>query len=323
MTQYALVADLGGTQLRVALVDGDGNISQRHATPTLAHQGRDDVVNRFIASLDQVATSADRRDIVGIGVSIAGPTDPETGTMYDPPNLPGWHGFSAKPILEERLSLKAWFANDATLGALAEFAYGAGRGYKHMIYMTVSTGIGGGIVIDGKLYNGGRGFAGELGHMTIDRDGPKCNCGNTGCLEILASGTAVAVMARERLVASESSALQSLSGGDLSEVDARMVAEAANSGDSLSRAVMQEAATNLGIGIVSLLHIFDPEIIVIGGGMSQNFQLLLPGITEQIDRRAMAQYKGRMPVVKSELGDDVSLLGAAALAFDAHERDMA
>jgi len=315
MSTHALAADIGGTNIRVALFDREGRISHRRFILTETGHGKDAALGRLADAMEAVKSLADPGTLVGAGISLAGPTDPDTGVMYDPPNLPGWDGFSPVPALEERLSLRVAAANDASLGALAEYRYGAGRGHRHIIYMTVSTGIGGGIVIDGELYTGSRGFAGEIGHISIASDGPRCNCGNAGCLEVMASGTAVARIARERLAAGEASALRDEAGGDLSKVDAPMVAEGAKSGDELSRSIMDQVATNLGVGIVSLLHIFDPDVIVIGGGMSQNLELMLPGIASEIDRHAMSQYRGRMPVVKTELGDDVSLLGAALLAF--------
>ena len=318
MTRYALAADLGGTQIRVCLVDERGGISQRYITPTEAHRGRDDVVERFVAALRRVASLAEPGSLIGVGVSLASPTDPETGVMYNPPNLPGWDGFSLKPVLEESLSLRTYLANDATLAALAEHVYGAGRGYRHMIYVTLSTGIGGGVIIDGRLYTGARGFAGEVGHMTIDRNGPACNCGNVGCLEALASGTAVARLARERLAAGEASVLLDKAGGNPEAVDARMVAEAAASGDELAQAIMEGVATSIGVGFVSLLHAFDPGVIIVGGGLARSLQLLLPGIAREIEMHAMVHQRGRVPIVRSELDDEVSLLGAAAMAFDAH-----
>jgi len=320
MTEYALSADLGGTQLRVALVDREGALYERHATDTLAQQGREAVVNNLVQALEHVAGMADGASIVGIGVSMPGPIDPDDGTVYDPPNLPGWGIYSAKDRVEGALGMQASFANDASLGALAEHAYGAGRGHKDMIYLTVSTGIGGGIIIEGRLYGGHKGFAGELGHMTIDRKGPLDNCGNVGCLEALASGTAVARIANERLASGEDSILSQHDNDNGGPVSAAQVAAAASEGDPLARSVMDEAATNLGIGIVSYMHIFDPEVIVIGGGMSHSLDLLLPGIEQEIRDHAMAHQRERTPVVKSELGDDVSILGAAALAFDAFDR---
>ena len=320
MTKYALCADLGGTQLRVALVDREGVLHERHATDTLAQQGRDSVVDNLLQALGRVAATVDRASIVGVGVSMPGPIDPKDGTVYNPPNLPGWGIYSAKDRVEEALGMQASFANDASLGALAEHAYGAGRGHKDMIYLTVSTGIGGGIIIDGRLYGSHKGFAGELGHMTIDRNGPVDNCGNVGCLEALASGTAVARMANERLASGEDSVLSQDSKDGDGLVSAAQVAAAASGGDPMARSIMDEAAVNLGIGIVSYMHIFDPELIVIGGGMSHSLDQLLPGIEREIQAHAMAHQRERRLVVKSELGDDVSILGAAALAFDAYDR---
>ena len=214
MTQVALVADLGGSRMRGALVDGDGGISHRPVASTFAQKGREDVLARFLSTLDEVASHAERGALVGVGLALASPTDPESGVMYNPPNLPGWDRFSLKPIVEERLCLRCRVANDASLAALAEHVYGAGRGLRHLIYITVSTGIGGGIIVDGKPYSGAQGLAGEIGHMTIDRNGPRCRCGNLGCLEAMASGTAAARMARDRLVAGEASVLLDRCGGD-------------------------------------------------------------------------------------------------------------
>lgn len=320
MRELALLADVGGTNTRVALVDETGAMLIRQSESTQAEAGRDAVMERLATAIREVASTADASSIVGIGLSVASPVDPATGEMYNPPNLhgEGWHLFSPKTFLQDKLGLPVSLANDATLGAMGEHAFGAGRGSDNMIYLTLSTGIGGGVIMDGRLYTGHKGFAGEIGHITIDRNGPTCNCGNVGCLEAMASGTAVARMAYERLSAGESSTLLAAAGGDASAVDARMVAEAAKSGDKLAQSLMSEVGTNLGIGIVSLMHVFDPELIVIGGGMSQNLEMLIPEIDREIQRHAMAHLKDRRPVVKSELGDDVSLLGAAALVFSDH-----
>ena len=307
--------------MRAALVDRYGRVSQRIVAPTLAHRGRDDVVGRFLATVDRVASShAPGDSLIGIGVSLASPTDPQTGVMHNPPNLSGWDGYSLKPVLETRMSLRCSLGNDASLATLAEHVHGAGRGYRHMLYMTLSTGIGGGIIVDGNLYTGFQGSAGEFGHISISEDGPMCNCGNIGCLEALASGTAVARIAQEKLASGEGSVLTDLAGGSIENVDARMVADAAVGGDRLCRSIMHEVATNLGRGIINLLHAFDPEVVVIGGGMSASLDLLLPGISQEIGRHAMVQQRGRVPLVKSELGDNATLIGAAALAFEAYER---
>ena len=319
MTEYALVADVGGTRTRVALVDATGSIVVRHSTETLAREGRDSVMNRLAGALDHVA-SGRRTEIKGVGLSLASPVEPGTGVMYNPPNLgPEWHLFTPIPILRERISLPVYAENDATLGALGEHAFGAGRGCDNMIYMTVSTGIGGGIIIGGNLYTGTNGFGGEIGHMTIDQNGPLDNCGNVGCLEAMASGTALARMAQERLSAGAntgaSSVMLALAGGDINVVDARIVVQAAQQDDALAQSLMQEVGRSLASGIITLMHIFDPQLIVIGGGLGQNLDMFMPTIEPEVKRRAMAHFQGAVPVAKSQLGDDVSLLGAAALVF--------
>ena len=315
MAEYALVADVGGTQTRVALVDPAGSVTARHSTATLAHEGRDAVMERLAGALQHVA-STQPTDIKGIGLSLASPVEPGTGVMYNPPNLgPEWNLYTPVPLLQERLSLPVVAENDATLGALGEHAFGAGRGSSNMVYMTVSTGIGGGVIINDRLYTGTSGFGGEIGHMTIDQNGPLDNCGNIGCLEALASGTALARMAQERLRAGESSLILELAGGSVDAADARMVVQAARQDDPLARSLVQDIARSLASGIITLMHIFDPQLIVIGGGLGQNLDMFMPTIESEVKRRAMAHFQGAVPVAKSQLGDDVSLLGAAALIF--------
>jgi glucokinase len=317
---HMLAADVGGTTTRTALVDREGTVSHRRAFPTEARAGREQSTERLLSSLEQIIELAGPNPPIGVGVSVAGATDPETGVLFGPPNLPGWDGYSLKPALEQGLSMNVSIANDGNLAALAELLYGAGRGLKNVIYMTVSTGIGGGIIIDGEPYGGARGFAGELGHIIIDRNGAVCNCGNSGCLEALCSGTAVARIARERLKGGESSMLLGMAGGEVEKVDAPAVAAAARAGDRLAATIMDEVSTNLGIGLVSIINAFDPDIIVVGGGMSQNLEMMMPRIVEQIDRHATGRRLGRVPVVRAELKDDASLVGAAALAFSRHDQ---
>lgn len=316
MAEFALVADLGGTQTRIALVDAAGNVAARHSTQTLAREGRDAVMRRLVEAFEHVVATGFSKSIEGVGLSLASPVEPGTGVMYNPPNLgPEWHMYTPIPLLQERLKLPVVAENDATLGAVGEHAYGAGRGCGNMVYMTVSTGIGGGVIINGRLYTGSNGFGGEIGHMTIDRHGPVCNCGNVGCLEALASGAALARIAQDRLRAGESSLMLDLAGGEIGETDARIVVQAAKQGDSLAQSIVQEAALSLACGIVSLMHIFDPELVVIGGSLGQNLEEFMPIIESEVKSRAMAHFQGAFPVAMSQLGDDVSLLGAAALVF--------
>ena len=316
MKRYALAADVGGTNVRVGLVDIQGALSERYSTPTMAELGKDASVGRVLESLERVHALAEPGSVVGVGISVAGPTDPETGVMSNPPNLPGWDGLTLVPVVGERLSLRVSVANDATLAALAEHRYGAGRGYRHLIYITVSTGIGGGFVVNNELYSGARGVAGEIGHMIIQPGEPPCKRGGRGCLEALCSGTAVARIAQERLSAGEKSAILNMAGGRMEDVTAPVVFEAARAGDATAQDIVAGVSANLGIGLASLILAFDPEAIVIGGGMSESLDLMLPGLLRQIDRHATDYLGYRPAVVKSELGDDGGLLGAAALAFE-------
>ena len=316
MKLHALAVDVGGTNVRVALVDRDGRVHHKWSRPTESQQGRAAVLERVLTVMREVIDISRLDALCGIGVSQAGATNPGTGVISSSQNLPGWDGFSLKPDLERNFSLPVVVANDANAAAVAEQRYGAARGYSSVFYMTVSTGIGGGAIVDGKLYPGSRGYAGEIGHMTIDKDGPVCDCGGRGCLERLASGTALARIARERLSSGESSGMLDSAAGDLQKVDASLVIQAARSGDSLAGAIIQEASTNPGVGIVNLVHLLDPEVVVIGGGLGQHLDILLPGITAELKARELSDKGDTVRVVKSELGADGPLLGVAAFAFE-------
>jgi glucokinase len=243
---------------------------------------------------------------------VPGPVNPWTGVIASAPNLPGWRDVPFKEIVEAALGLPAHVGNDANLAALGEHSYGAGRGDDDMIYLTVSTGIGGGIIADGRLVLGTAGLAGEPGHMTILPDGPPCNCGNTGCLEVLASGTAIGREARRRLAAGEASAL---AGQPIETVDAEDVVRAARAGDRLAAEVFGEAMGYLGVGVANLVHLFNPRAIIIGGGVSNAGDLLFHPVREAVRRRCMAAFRQDIRIIRAKLGDDVGLLGAAALAF--------
>ena len=317
----SIAIDLGGTKIRVAVIDRAGVLVQREDEPTLAHLGKDQTVDRLIQIITRLVTSTSGRTLVGIGASLAGPVDPDTATMHGPPNLPGWDGFSIKPLLEDAFGIPMWAVNDATLGAVGEHAYGIGRGVQNLVYVTVSTGVGGGIIQDGKPLLGARGFAGEIGHMSIDRNGPMCPCGNMGCLETLTSGTAIARLALERLERGGESILQEAMNEDPARVNARAVMEAAGLGDSLARSLVDQFARDLGLGLANLMHIFDPQMIILGGGVSQSYETYSAALDAAIRSNVMAHLREHINVVTSVLGDDVSLLGAAHLAFQRGGRD--
>jgi glucokinase len=214
--------------------------------------------------------------------------------------------------LEAAFRLPVKVVNDANAAALGEFLFGAGRGHRNFVYITVSTGIGGGIVVDGRLVEGSVGTAGEIGHTTIDRRGPACPCGNIGCLEAIASGTAIARVFRERLKAGEASTVPDVLDGR--EATAADVALGAKAGDALAASVFAEAAEALGLGVVNCIHLFNPDVIAIGGGVSQAGDLLFEPVRRMVALHAFPVPRNVVRIVQVELGTEVGLIGAAAVA---------
>ena len=213
------------------------------------------------------------------------------------------------------MCLPAWIHNDASLAALGEYVYGIGAGTKSLVMVTFGTGVGGGLVLDGHLYGGHRGYAGEIGHLVVDSAGPQCGCGGRGCLEMMASGTAMARIARERLVAGEPSLVTKLVRGDLAKVRAEVLVKAEEQRDPLAGDVLRGAADYMGVAVAMLRSTLDPELIVVGGGVSRNLHIFFPRLVASAKAHAMNVDKALCPVVPTALGDDAGLLGAAALTW--------
>lgn len=310
--QTIIGVDVGGTLLRAARYDLDLNILERVQQPTLVELGSDAVLERLYQTARQVLPKPPDT-LVGIGVALPGPVDMDNGILIAPPNLP-LKNCPVAQLVEQAVGGPVFIGNDADLAALAEHRMGAGRGTKNMIYITVSTGVGGGIILDGKVYNG-RGQGGEIGHMVVGPDGPMCGCGKQGHLEAFSSGTGIARIARKRLAAGESSSITALVGGDISQVTAKIVGQAASGGDALAREIITDAGRYLGINIASLMMLLNPDMFVIGGGVSKLDSLLFDPIHEAIRRYAMHPgYWENVPIVPAQLGDDVVLCGSAVLA---------
>ncbi|MDQ4078887.1 MAG: ROK family protein, partial [Chloroflexota bacterium] len=227
------------------------------------------------------------------------------------PNLPGWQNVALADELGERVSLPVWIGNDANLAALAEHRYGAGRGFNHLIYLTISTGIGSGFIVNDEMLLGAQGMAAEAGHVQIVPDGPICGCGNRGCVEALASGPNIAQEARARLRRGIPSSLSSLDHNPTP----KDIVQAAREGDEMALDVLRQAGGYIGMAIANLVHLFNPQRIVIGGGVSNAGSLLFDPIRDTANERVMAGYQGTFDIVPAALGDNVGLLGAAALAF--------
>jgi glucokinase len=315
MNKYIVGVDLGGTRIRACLADERGTILARANRLTLAEEGRDAVLRRIEEAVREVIGEHKASDLAGVGITAPGPLDPKTGVIFTPPNLPGWHNVPLKAILEEALGLPIYAGNDANLAALGERHFGAGQGVDDLIYITVSTGIGGGIIADGKLLVGVNGAAGEVGHHTIDIHGPRCNCGNVGCLEVLAAGPAIAGYAIAAIQRGEETLIAALARESGDVVTAAHVTRAAHAGDAVARRIMRQVGEYIGVGVVNLLHLFNPRLVIIGGGVAMGAgELLFGPIREMVQARAMEIYRPTR-IVPADLGDDVGLLGAVALVI--------
>lgn len=311
MARYVVGVDFGGTHLRAALIDDGGKVIKRNKRKTEAHLGPVTVIARIADAVRDVMVDVPADEVVGVGVIAPGPSNPYTGVVLKAPNLDGWELIALESALEQHLGKNVWLGNDANLAALAEHRYGAGRGYGHLIYVTVSTGIGGGIIINNQMLLGAQGLAGEIGHMQIIPDGPVCGCGNRGCVEAVASGPNIARVARERIAHGEDSTLSRLG----ERLTTEHVVRAAQAGDRVAIDVLEEAGGYIGMAIANLIHIFNPQRIIIGGGVSNAGDLLFEPIRKTAKQRTMPVYHGTYDIVLAGLGDDVGLLGAAALAF--------
>jgi len=309
---------LGGTKIVTALITPQGEILSREYSPTLAEEGVDAVIKRILSTATALVKNADLpySSLSGIAIAAAGAIDSDKGIVTDSPNLPGWHNIPLKDEIQVSTGARTFVINDATAAALGEHRFGAGRGVRNLIYLTVSTGIGGGIIIDDKLYTGVSGSAGEFGHMTIDLNGPRCACGNIGCLEVLASGKAVAREAQRIIAQGAKTAILDLAEGDPQYVTAQTVATAAQKGDAVALSIVNKAATYLGVGLVNLVNIFNPEMIIVGGGMGKMGELLLKPARRVVSERAFQFPASVVRIVSSELGDNSGVFGAVAFVVD-------
>lgn len=314
--------DLGGTKILTAVVTTRGNILSKDYCVTPVAGGKEAVIRAILKSGDRALKQADMKvaELRAIGVGVAGLSNPETGILFTSPNLPGLRDVPLGDIIEKGFGKKTFLINDADAAALGEFYFGAGRGTRNFIYVTLSTGIGGGIIIDGKLYTGATGMAGEVGHITIDDDGPLCSCGNRGCWESLASGTALARETRREIELGARTSILSCAGGDVDKVTAEVVQKAAEAGDALAKRLISRTACYVGVGLASLINLFNPELIVIGGGLSNMGDMLLAPAYQVAENRAFKQSYGAVRFARAELGQNSGVLGVAVFALQQMER---
>ncbi len=309
--EYVIGVDLGGTQLRAGLADELGRIYTEVRVPTEAQHGPASVIDRIVACIAQVRTALPSdATLCGVGIGSPGPLDPYTGIVFTTPNMPGWDHVPLRDLLIERTGLPVVLGNDANVAALGEWRFGGGQGCRHLVYLTISTGIGGGVISDGRLLLGRMGAAGELGHMILD-------AANRTVWEDMASGTALAAYAAQAMPGVPESLLHEFA--TPLTVSAADVARAAARGDALARALMQREAELLGLGLVSTLHLFSPEIILVGGSVVTQNSYLLEGARQVVQERVLADVYRQVPIQVATLGEQVGVLGAVALVL--YQRD--
>jgi glucokinase len=331
--QTIIGVDVGGTQLRAARFDNDLNMipgtrtdqdtypdqmGKQEASQKFSSEDLHNIVfGRLIDTIRRVLPE-DKSEVRGIGLALPGPVNSDSGILIAPPALP-WRNFNIRSEVEKAIGVPVFIGNDADLAGLAECYRGVARQMhlehklRYLIYITVSTGVGGGLIIDGKPFNG-RGQGAEVGHMVVVPDGPMCGCGHRGHLEAVSSGTAIARLARHQIEAGRASLLRELSNGDLSDITAKLVGEAAAKGDALSLEVVTQAGRYLGVAVASLMTVFNPDIFVFGGSVTKLGKLLFEPMGAAIREYAMHPlYWETTPIVQAKLGDDVGLYGSAAL----------
>ena len=313
-----LAIDLGGTKIIAAIVSGDGQVLAKERRLTLADEGPSSVINRLLSTIDHLLSSKniDPSQLGSISIAAAGGIDIERGLVTSSPHLPGWHDVPLRDIVRDRYRISTFLFNDASATALGEHRFGAGRGVNNLVLLTIGTGIGGGIIIDGRLYHGPSGSAGELGHMTIDVHGPRCVCGNIGCLETLVSGPAIAGKARRRITQGENSSLVEIVSGKLEDITAEQIGVAAWGGDSLALKIITEAATYLGVGMVNIVNIFNPEMIIVAGGVAKLGDLLLAPARRVVKERAFPVSAQAVSIVPARLSEEAGVRGAALFALE-------
>lgn len=301
--------DLGGTNLRTALLTRDGAILEKHKESSRVPDGHGKVLQRLIESIKRHRDLCARngQDLAAIGVGAPGVINIAEGVVVTSPNFPDWNDLPLKTELERALRVPVFIENDANAAAMGEQWRGAGKGIGSMILLTLGTGVGGGIVLEGTIWHGADGMAGEVGHMTILPEGRLCGCGNTGCLEMYASARGIILNFRDALARQGKPSPSGLT--------SRMVFEAAQRGDAAAIQAMQEMGRFLGIGIADLVNIFNPEMVVLGGGVGEAWPLFIESTRAEVRRRAFAVPARRVRIIQSELGDDAGMVGAAAVAL--------
>lgn len=315
MTQECVVGiDIGGTKIAAGIVDRQGQVLASSRSPMVARGSSDDGLAAVELAIKSVLTQkTSSHEIQGIGICSPGPLDPKTGVVINPPNLPCWRNFPLAESIRNSYRVPVKVENDANAAALAEVKWGAARGYRNVFYLCIGTGIGTGIVFDGVIYHGRTGAAGEGGHMGIDVNGPPCPCGKRGCIEVLASGPAIARRARQKVEAGSPSKLADLACGNPAAITSEMVGAACTDGDPVARSVVSETLDLLAYWLGNIIDLLEPDVIVMGGGVSSMLAPYLDEMRQRWNGACVNPWPDKIPVLLARYGEDAGVAGAAAL----------
>lgn len=314
--EYVVGVDVGGTKIAAGIMDSKGKIIEQKTVPTEAEEGPKAVINRIIDIIYEVLekSSITKKDVKALGIGMPGPLNTKKGIVKNPPNLPYWDNVPIVRILENELKLPVVMENDANAATLAEYLFGQSKKVDNFIYITVSTGIGGGVITNGKLLKGESGNAVEIGHMTINFSGPKCGCGNLGCWESYASGTALARFAKEGVMSGKKTLITELAGKNA--IKAEHIFEASQLGDEFAKELVEKEGFYLGVGLANIINTFNPKLVSIGGGLSNAWDMFYDKMICVMNRLALKANNEDVEIIKATLGKNVGLVGACAIALD-------
>ena len=312
--KYAIGVDLGGTSIKLGIVTNTGRLIKKISVQTEAEKGPKKVIDNIISGIREL-TAKSKYNIDGIGIGCPGVVTPGKGIVENPPNLPGWEKVNIGKVIRKEFKKNVFVDNDANAAAIGELIFGSGKKYKSFIMITLGTGVGGGIVINKKIYHGDFGAAGEIGHISIDFNGPKCNCGSYGCIEAYAGNLYLRERVRTELRKHPESKMWKLINNDLSKVSPRNVQLAAETGDAFAKSVIDELGVHLGSAFASLCNVLDISVFIIGGGIAGFGKPLFDSIKKTIAGRVMAPIRPRVRVLSAKLKNDAGIKGASALVF--------
>jgi glucokinase len=316
-TKYAIGVDLGGSSIKLGIVTSSGRLVRKISIKTEAEKGPDKVIEKIKSGIKELIKDQQTKKIKiqGIGIGCPGVVTPGKGIVENPPNFPHWEKINIKKIIQNEFRKKVFVDNDANAAAIGELIFGSGKRYKSFIMVTLGTGVGGGIIINKKIYHGDYGAAGEIGHISIDYRGPRCNCGSYGCIEAYAGNHYLRERVRHKLKKHPESKIWELINDDLSQVSPRIIQDAAEAGDVFAKNIIEELGVQLGAAFTSLCNVLDISVFIIGGGMAGFGKPLLDSIAKTISRRVMAPIRPRVKVHPAKLKTDAGVKGASALVF--------